>query len=312
MTLPLTAESRLARVLALAVALLLPLQALAWNAAGHRLVARIAWEQLQPPARAQVVLLLQQHPDYARWCARATDDDDGRTAFVEASTWPDEIRQDRRFFSADVDPPTPALPGFPDMERHQDWHFVNRPLAATRAVAELGGQLPTQLARLTMVLAAPETTIEERAYALPWLIHLVGDAHQPLHTSIRLAADGRRDEHGHEQHVLNPFAPRRKNSTLHAFWDDLPGPSSLRGERLEQASRELTAAYPRPRRLRTSADWIEESWRIARDDAYPPSLDSVPTISADFYARSRRIAGYRLAELLNRALAWPPRQARQR
>ena len=63
MTSPWTAEFRRQRAWALAMVLLLPLDALAWNAAGHRLIARMAWQQLRPPARAQVVLLLRQHPD---------------------------------------------------------------------------------------------------------------------------------------------------------------------------------------------------------------------------------------------------------
>jgi hypothetical protein len=60
----------------------------------------------------------------------------------------------------------------------------------------------------------------------------------------------------------------------------------------------------------TAAQWIDESWRLARDHAYPPDSDEVPTISPDFHQQAleianRRVAeaGYRLAELLRTVLA---------
>ena len=51
--------------------LLLPCLAHAWNAAGHRLVAGIAWQQLSPSVQALIANTLRQHPDHERWQARA-------------------------------------------------------------------------------------------------------------------------------------------------------------------------------------------------------------------------------------------------
>ncbi len=293
----------------LLVALLLsPLPALAWNAAGHRLVACIAWNYLDEQSRSAVSRLLRAHPDYARWADKAQDD---RGVFIEASTWPDDIRRDKRFYSAGSEAATPDLLGFPDMERHGDWHYVNRPIADTpgaqaRRVA-VSGQLDKQLAALIGSLAAPGTSLRDRAYALPWLIHLVGDAHQPLHTTSRLDAQGKTDRLGNGLTVINSFNPRKRTSSLHAFWDDLPGPPWLRGERLESVSRMLAIEYLRPPPApSTFAEWLDESWQIARDSAYPPDAETVTTISETFYENSRLIAdqrvalaGYRLAVLLN-------------
>lgn len=299
-------------LLSLPIMLFLPWPALAWNAAGHRLVASIAWEQLDRQTRIEVANLLRDHPDYPRWLKRAGDGDTDRAAFIEASTWPDDIRQDKRFYSAGIDEPTPTLPGFPDMERRRDWHYVNRPLNDTRqnhAPRQIRndpfyGQLEQQLVELAKILGKPGTPASERSYALPWLIHLSADAHQPLHTSIRLDADGQWDRLGNGVTVINPFNPRRNSTSLHAFWDDLPGPPWLGGERLETVSRSLSTRYSRPAPS-PSAQWIDESWRLARDSAYPPGEDKVPTISAEFYENAmeiatRRIAqaGYRLADLL--------------
>jgi len=296
--------------------LLLPLPTLAWNAAGHRLVACMAWDQLEDKPRSVLAQLLREHPDYARWRKRSGDAGSDRTAFIEASTWPDDIRKDSRFYSAGVDTPTLTLPGFPDMERRRDWHYVNRPFGDSRAEQSrhlarsepASGRLEKQLVALAQTLGSPDARSSERSYALPWLIHLVGDAHQPLHTSLRLDAEGKFDRLGTGLMVLNPFNPRTSSTTLHAFWDDLPGPPWLRGERLDADCRALTASHLRPTPS-SSGQWIDESWQIARSSAYPPGNDSLPTISAEFYENARAIAnrriaeaGYRLADLLRELL----------
>ncbi|MBK7357099.1 S1/P1 nuclease [Propionivibrio sp.] len=308
-------------LLSLVVLLLSSGPALAWNAAGHRLVAGIAWERLDRHTRTVIAQLLRDHPDYVRWRDRAGADESGRLAFIEASTWPDDIRSDNRFYSAGIDAPTPLLPGFPDMERHRDWHYVNRPLDGTPAIhaqrnrESVSGMLEQQLVALGKVLSALGAPRSTRVYALPWMIHLVGDAHQPLHTSIRLDAQGHWDRLGNGVMVINPFNPRKPSSTLHAYWDDLPGPPWLRGERLDAAGRALTAAYPAapadPARSKPGL-WIEESWHLARQSAYPPDDEFVPTLSAAFHDNAKEIArrriaeaGYRLADLLNELLGEP-------
>ena len=291
-------------ILSLAFTVLLPLPALAWNAAGHRLVACIAWDHLDQQTRSEVATLLREHPDYPRWIKRARDAAPDRAAFIEASTWADEIRNDARFYNANEDVPTPTQPGFPDMERRRSWHYVNRPLNDSPPGYRETGLLEQQLTALTKAIGSTETTKSEHIYDLPWLIHLTGDAHQPLHASIRLDADGHWDKLGNGMTVINPFISRKQQSSLHAFWDDLPGPPWLRGTRLDSACEALTALYPRPRTA-SPIRWIDESWQIARTKAYPPGDESVPTISAAFYEDAREIAnrrvaeaGYRLADLL--------------
>ena len=285
--------------------LLLASPAWAWNGAGHRLVAAIAWDRLDDHRRAELSRLLQAHPDYARWIKRAKGTDVDRTAFIESSTWPDDIRKDARFYDADREQATSPVPGFPDMERRRDWHFVNRPLdGGHQGQKAIYGQIDQQLVALASVLGARDTAHSEQAYALPWLIHLVGDAHQPLHAAAEPSVAGVRKPPS----IINPFNPRKPASTLHAFWDDLPGPPWLRGEDLDAASAALIARYPPPLPS-TPRQWIDESWLIAKDKAYPTDVDKTPTISAEFMEQSREIAnrrvaeaGYRLADLLREQL----------
>lgn len=293
------------------VLLLLPLSASAWNAAGHRLVAAIAWDQLSPGCRADVASILQAHPDFPRWirsAARAGAGEPDRAAFIESSTWPDDIRKDQRFYDADREPPTETVHGFPDMARHRDWHYVNRPLDAHAPVSPSStrspayGQLDSRLKVLAAQLGASSKSRAAKAYALPWLIHLVGDAHQPLHASAPANMNGLPEG----QKVIAPdYRSHPRETSLHAFWDDLPGPPWLRGARLDAAYADLLTQHARPARS-TTDDWLEESWQLARDQGYPDQVGPQGELSPGFIDQSRQLAhrriveaGYRLADLLS-------------
>lgn len=286
--------------------------ATAWNAAGHRLSALIAWQQLDPGTRQRISGLLARHPDYELWNGRAAGSDREASVFLEASTWPDDIKNDRRFHDAE-ERPTDPIPGFPDMRRHRDWHYINRPLGHPATTPMPFGQLDKRLDLLTKQTGDPKTGDRARVYALPWLIHLVADAHQPLHVVSRYDNTGRGDEGGNRIFVEHPMRTRKQPTSLHAYWDDLPGPPWLRGERLERSATAIAAAHPQPPPAGTTGDWLQESWSIAMDSAYPTDDDGpTPTLTAEFHMRAIAIArqrvaeaGYRLAELLKRLLAPP-------
>ena len=300
------------RRLGLCLLFALPGMAQAWNATGHRLVADIAWQQMSEPARAAATQMLAAHPDIERWRDKAKSEQP-RAVFVEASTWPDEIRNDARFYTPGKEAPTALLQGFPDMERHSSWHTVLRPIdGSTLPPGYNTNQLDKQLVRQLTILDDASAKPLLRTYALPWVIHLLGDSHQPLHLSVRLDANGDWDRVGHGVTVKDPFNPRKTLMSLHEFWDSLPIASSLRGERLAHEARELLARQPRPKAGSLPEQWLDESWREARDHAYPRETGSPVAISRDFYERSKSIAerrivaaGYRLAERLNRALVPP-------
>lgn len=296
---------RLSRLSSLVLALLLALPAapvLAWNGAGHRLVAAIAWRKMTPAARHAASQLLHQHPDHLKWTPRSQRDqsDADYQAFLEASTWPDDIRHDRRFESW----PTPGeqpLAGFPDMGRHGDWHFMNLPLNGGQ-YERTRGEIDVRLDELLRTLGNPRAAY--RPYALPWVIHLVADLHQPLHVVSR-----NDDEGGNRQPILDPQR-RPPQSNLHSFWDQLPGRAGLRGERLEQQVDQLLSNYPASSVGGGINAWRDESLRLARELAYPPGgIREIPVISdawrqrAEAAAQRRLVeAGVRLADQLNRQL----------
>ncbi|MBL8429393.1 MAG: S1/P1 nuclease [Dechloromonas sp.] len=267
--------------------------ACAWNAAGHRLTAVIAWQQLSPAAQSAISEALSHHPDHHRWVEKSRSNHDV-DVFAEASTWPDVIRNDPRFHDEEREPATPAFPGLSDTARHKRWHYVDLDAAGKTK----SGELDTQIEHLSRLLRSTGEKAEI-SYALPWLAHLVGDIHQPLHV-------GRHgDEGGNQLEIENPFNKRLPNSNLHVYWDDLPGPPWLRGKRLAQNATRLLENHPAPKQGNVSL-WREESHRLL-NEAYPLASGSRrPVITEDFHRQSRETAdrriveaGYRLGRLLD-------------
>ena len=274
--------------------ILLSASALGWNAGGHRLVAAIAWAELAAAEREAVAQLLDAHPDVSRWQRRvANGDDPDFVRFAEAATWADDIRHDRRFYDEGMEPATPTLAGFPDMARRRSWHYLNLPLTGT-AAAGTGGELDVSIGREAAVLSDRSLPASRRAYALVWLIHLVGDIHQPLHVGTRRQPDGGDDAGGNGLPVFDPTSSRRPETNLHAWWDDLPAPPWLRGSRLRSTATALRARLPATLPAADVAVWRAESHRLARDFAY--GGDSVPFVIDDAYRqRAAGIAGERIA-----------------
>jgi hypothetical protein len=178
-----------------------------WNGTGHMVVARIAWDHMTPLARSRAVALLRMAPGDAHVCdlgpTGTATTQARRNCFVQAATWPDRAR------GTDRD--------------HPSWHFldtywrmgpggtpeeVNQPRAPVNAVSRL-----QQMKDSVADVAVRDTT---RAMQLAWIEHLVGDIHQPLHTSSQVTAtdplpDG--DRGG------NRFALAGRPNNLHSWWD---------------------------------------------------------------------------------------------
>ncbi len=300
------------RLLCLVTAILiLTLPAAAWNFSGHWIVAEIAYGRLNPQARVRVDEMIRRHPDFEMFIKDAPADPAAlaRYAFVRAASWPDQIRSDVRFYDethADMQP-TPLLPGFPDMMRHPTWHYYDIPISGdgTPVMQQQPPHLMTELPRLLSELATVNPM--QSAYDLPWLVHLVGDSHQPLHATSRyLKSQPKGDAGGN--FVFVQGAPN-----LHSLWDNAAAPRDLTYEEVLRYAREITAENP-------AADlgsldpkeWIVESFELDRSTVYTFGLETGskdnPLVMPPGYeqkakavARQRvALAGYRLAKVLNR------------
>jgi len=266
--------------------------ALAWGPQGHRTVGAIADRLLTPSTHAVVLQLLAADLDkFGR--------PSGRTTLEEVSVWSDEIYG------------TPAA--------HARWHYDNQPVCASEAAARYcrdGECGSAQLQRLIGVMADPRATPRERNEALKWVVHLVGDLHQPLH-----AADND-DRGGNGVQVALAGVKTRGRESLHRAWDNDFVRLALQARNRQQPPADIDALVGEAQTLLGQAgqgnpdSWVSESNNLARNVAYrypgfvcrePPTaivvLDAAYVQDAATLVRERLLlAGARLANLLNQRL----------
>ncbi len=262
--------------------------ALAWGPEGHAIVADIATLHLTPRTLAQVRKLLAL---------------EGHRSLDQVASWPDEIRRDQ--------PETGP------------WHYVDIPLAATqyspRRDCRHGDCVVSRIPHFAKILGNRAATPKQRLRALKFLVHFVGDIHQPLHT------EDHHDKGGNEVPVIY-FGHR---TSLHAIWDSAileqalhlhTGPdysfdhalvwkSARRLNRQIGAAERARWAPPMLARhlLQSTVQWAEQSHALARQVAYP-ALPAHPVYGwSDTYQakawpvveRQLERAGIRLAAVLN-------------
>jgi hypothetical protein len=292
----------------------------AWFSFGHMAVAYVAYQKLTPAKKARVAVLLKKNPYYAtKWKklipVGTPAAQQNLMIFMIAATWPDEIKSDTAYKNDGADngdePPTGPTAsqnkGYTDHLRHKYWHFVDSPFTqdgtALPAVPKPNGE--TEITIFRKALASTKTDAL-KSYDLVWLMHLVGDVHQPLHSSTRAGASDLKGDAGGNNVKLSGSP-----NELHAFWDGLPGDSSNPADVIPYASA-LAPADPALANVKTVATWTSESFEIAKADVYmdPISIGDGPfTITPEYKAKAQQIAdqrvalaGERLANIINNEL----------
>jgi nuclease S1 len=215
-------------IIAAAAAVLVPSPALAWGKTGHRVVAAIADSQLSGLSRANIEEILGPGE-----------------SLDEAANWPDEMR---------------SAPGDFWQKTATPWHYVTLNGAIYDHAPGEGDALEA-LDHFSTVLKDPNASREDKQLALRFVVHLVGDLHQPLHV-------GKCCDKGGNDVKVTWFG---KPTNLHAVWD-----SQLVDD--EQLS--FTELAAKLKRHISNADvikwwdvdprdWTSESAEI-RDTLYPP------------------------------------------
>jgi len=301
----------------------LPQTALSWNGKGHRTVAFIAYKKLThnpngQNARAKVDELLRKHPDFATLSEGLSPSDPnfGLKVFIKAATWPDIIKSDGRFFDAG-NPSKPLLPGFPDMERHRNFHFIDEPLTQDGS-ATAPPPSPNALEvirRMRDELGNSAFPDNIQAYDLSWLIHLIGDVHQPLHSTSRFTQkhgvpEGDRGGNFFTIKAFTIFDADNPVRDLHSYWDGVLGVSEDFNS-VKALANSLMSSFPVQNPIDTTEqDWIDESFDGAKTVVYTIGADEpgqpAPAITKAYNKKASRLArkrmalaGYRLAEVLN-------------
>lgn len=302
--------------------------ALAWGPIGHMSVAYLAYQRLTPAAKARVHDLLKLNPDYEKWekqipTGTAADDHD-RMIFMMASIWADDIKGESQYSDDGTEGgnvpngDTASLNvGYSDLLRHKYWHFIDVPFSPdqTALPAIPAPNVQTQIIAFRKVLGSSEPDAL-KSYDLAWLLHLVGDVHQPLHAVAQVTQAHPKGDAG--GNFVKLFGDASSN--LHSYWDDLPGAEcKYCNEKIPCINRAMVYSKALPAVEKESsntdtASWVHESVELARTKVYRDPIMSadqpytiVPMSEYDLQAykvAQKRIAlaGARLAQVLNTEL----------
>lgn len=262
----------------------------AWGGLGHRLVANLASSRLSPVAKQNVAWLLDNRP------------------LADIASWADDIRADNNQTGL--------------------WHYLNIPPAATTydrdrdcprqaGVAAGAREDKWRDCVVDRILYQRErladTTLDrpDRAIALKFLVHFVGDLHQPFH-SLGVGRGGNDvlvTVFGTANCSNNPQVQRPCN--LHSVWDSMLIEHRQWSEQQWMKALEETVARRHWNNVApgTPAEWAVQSFQLAKAALVPQN----GTIDEAYYKihiavieERLALAGVRLAALLNKILTTPP------
>ena len=263
---------------------------LAWIDTGHMVVSAVAEPLLSPAAKVQVEELLQ------------IGGDEKTRDFWSAAAWADDYKT----------------------KENGPWHYINLHFTADGKPGKnmaLAENVVWAIRKFTPILADKTKPAAERADALRFLIHFVGDIHQPMHN---VAQDTEKfpegDRGGNDFRVISPVGMDHAPRNIHFLWDIGGGlyptvkrPMDSTGrKKIRDLAEQLRTLYPTSQYalklvLIDPQAWSDESYALAINAAYALPENSTPT--PEYLAKCQQVsgertalAGYRLADLLNRVL----------
>ena len=238
---------------------------MSWGVVGHRAIGKIAETHLTKKARQAVTQLL------------------GSESLAMVSTYPDEIRSYQEFAYT-----TP-------------WHYVNITpgLQKDQFMAELTRQdtpnVYNAIANCIRDLKDPSKTHEEQVFALKFLVHLVGDIHQPMHL-------GRSEDLGGNRIQVKLG---RREMNMHGLWDSaLIDYMGMTYSEVAQSCGQISKQQQQAWQADEVATWAFESYQAAEQlyaeaEANPNFDYTYYPKHADFIKMRIAQAGIRLAGILN-------------
>ncbi len=281
----------------------LPNRAAAWGTEGHAVVGEIAERYLTPVTREKVRAILEGK----------------KLSNFEVAMWPDIIRGNREYKK--------IYPG------NGQWHYVEFDVFKRYndefelKLPEDGQDIVSQIRRWRKELAQEDLPAQRQMDAVRFLVHFVGDVHQPLHCAYRYGDMGGNmipvNSFQGRHYAFESGSPMDDSPNLHSIWDGylveelLAGakPKTFANRRVDEITPEQSAQWVRGDPL----DWAVDSYWKARKQAYHwTSGDNLPfkwarpgmDLTSENYIDSNlpvvreqlMKAGVRLAFVLNTAL----------
>jgi len=286
------------------------------------LTTLVAYKLLSPgdtPSQAvkRLVAILRHHPrfeeDFAQSIPKGLNEDgEARWLLCRAAVWPDQVRTAKP--NKPLYPPLPAQQG---SYNRSPWHFIDTPLVIlaygssddqakaleekARTNLNLSTEVPADEKDVKNILQAIGFNRErfvhgnpaEQAVALCWLLHTLGDIHQPLHACVAFSVRTLDPEHHHQGDGGGNGIRLADKKSLHGIWDaapdDSPDPVYDKDESFDQR---YDRAYARALKQigplladadliakgKTAADekdpkqWARESFELAKEKVYVPEI----------------------------------------
>lgn len=232
-----------------------------WSKTGHRVTGEVAQKHLTRKAKKAIAELLNGQ------------------SLAQVSTFGDEIKADRAF------------------REFSPWHYVNFPLdkAYTDVEPSAEGDLVAGIQKCIAVVKDKNSSLADKQFYLKFLVHLIGDLHQPLHV-------GRKEDKGGNDIQVQWFG---KGSNLHRVWDgDMIDDYGMGYTELASNLPEITKAQIKTIQEGDVYTWVEESQELVKKVygsaeagekiGYRYSYDWWPTVE-----RQLQKGGLRLAAVLN-------------
>jgi hypothetical protein len=285
-----------------AVLLLRPVDLLAWGAFGHEVIAIVAWRQLPPHDREALNQIFSGAPEIY-------GDQTGLDAFEYASTLPDQLRTEYRFKHHNEPLHIFQSIGVTHASGADALHFADYS-RDEQIVTHNGVDVINAVLLADQALGAADSTPRQRAEAVTYLVHCVGDAHQPLHC-------GYADDEGGNAIALSGLGRHHTHTELHAVWDTglfystgIHNPADYVDQRLGGV---ISGIQESAVQNLDPAAWVAESHELAKSAAYVDEngdpITSGEHLSEAYVVKNlptadQRLAqaGVRLAALIHAAL----------
>ena len=266
------------RILAVVLLFITSTSAWGWGIYGHKTVATIAYDNLTPATKTAVDKIIHDsgYNDSDTLAADGLDDTKTQSGpstvtFVDLSTWADELRENHPnpyrdltagFHFIDIEVREPETED--TIEKWCDVTVKGSLKHHYCAVDEIDSNIAT--------LKDASASEKQKFVALMFLVHLMGDIHQPLH-----CADDT-DQGGNLKYFLfqGPHSTTGTETELHAVWDNLLAASSPSKAKMDSAvatlssqlESEITQSDKTDWEQGTPTDWAWESFQIAKNKIY--------------------------------------------
>ena len=287
----------------LVVQLCLSSAALAWDATSHRLSVYVAWEVLTPSERNSLLQILEQHPRFTEDFLNVmpanvmvgSKETQARWLLGQAGVWPDLTRSLNEEAQIRYNRP--------------NWHWIDgawirgsaeqgNVYVGTEALPDINGaalepiEHEADVSNIVLAIEYNQRLLHDRrssaadkAVALCWLLHLVGDIHQPLHSGALVSSS------------LFPSGDRGGNAintrggdNLHSIWD-----GALRNQPFDDTLRRMNSTVRSTRFSDISLNvdiWLQESRALLNEVVYTDEIKTevlrserrdtpMPTIALD-------------------------------